>query len=248
MVRVRRRRRGRCRCRRRSGRDPARPLRAGRRSADASTARRSRAVPLPRQGQRRDDRPREGGRRRRPRQLSGFVAWITWLGVHLFYLIGFQNRVLVILRWTVSFFTHGRGERLITARRTQGRALKTTPVERAQGEPEREHDGGGVRARDEALDEPGEDEPRHRAEHDADRAPRPLYAAPRRAWRTGLDERPPHAQPCRGGDRDARELEHAVPDEQPQEVAAVAAWPRGPPRPPAGCRWWPGRNRSAGQA
>jgi NADH dehydrogenase len=45
--------------------------------------------------------------------LSGFVAWATWLVVHLWYLIGFQNRLLVVIRWAVSFFTHGRGARLI---------------------------------------------------------------------------------------------------------------------------------------
>jgi NADH:ubiquinone reductase (H+-translocating) len=45
--------------------------------------------------------------------LSGFLAWATWLVVHLWYLIGFQNRVLVVIRWAVSFFTHGRGARLI---------------------------------------------------------------------------------------------------------------------------------------
>jgi NADH dehydrogenase len=45
--------------------------------------------------------------------LSGFIAWWTWLVVHLWYLIGFQNRVLVVIRWAVSFFTHGRGARLI---------------------------------------------------------------------------------------------------------------------------------------
>jgi NADH dehydrogenase len=48
-------------------------------------------------------------------QLSGFLAWATWLLVHLFYLIGFQNRVLVLIRWSISFVTHGRGARLITA-------------------------------------------------------------------------------------------------------------------------------------
>jgi NADH dehydrogenase len=48
-------------------------------------------------------------------QLSGFVAWVTWLVVHLWYLVGFQNRVLVIVRWAFSFVTHGRGARLITA-------------------------------------------------------------------------------------------------------------------------------------
>jgi NADH:ubiquinone reductase (H+-translocating) len=45
--------------------------------------------------------------------LSGFPAWVTWLVVHLWYLIGFQNRLLVVIRWAVSFFTHGRGARLI---------------------------------------------------------------------------------------------------------------------------------------
>ena len=38
-------------------------------------------------------------------QLSGFLAWVAWLVVHLFYLIGFQNRLLVLLRWTFSFVT-----------------------------------------------------------------------------------------------------------------------------------------------
>jgi NADH:quinone reductase (non-electrogenic) len=45
--------------------------------------------------------------------LSGLVAWVTWLVVHLWYLIGFQNRLLVVIRWAFSFFTHGRGARLI---------------------------------------------------------------------------------------------------------------------------------------
>jgi NADH:ubiquinone reductase (H+-translocating) len=47
--------------------------------------------------------------------VAGFPAWVIWLIVHLFYLIGFQNRLLVLLRWTSSFLTHGRGARLITA-------------------------------------------------------------------------------------------------------------------------------------
>ena len=47
-------------------------------------------------------------------RLSGFVAWLTWLVVHLFYLIGFENRLLVLTQWAFSFFTHGRGARLIT--------------------------------------------------------------------------------------------------------------------------------------
>ena len=47
-------------------------------------------------------------------RLSGFVAWLTWLTVHLWYLIGFENRLLVLIRWAFSFLAHGRGARLIT--------------------------------------------------------------------------------------------------------------------------------------
>jgi NADH dehydrogenase len=45
--------------------------------------------------------------------VGGVVAWALWLVIHLWYLIGFQNRVLVFLRWVWSFLTHGRGGRLI---------------------------------------------------------------------------------------------------------------------------------------
>jgi NADH dehydrogenase len=48
-------------------------------------------------------------------RLSGVVAWLTWLVVHLFYLVGFQNRIVVFVRWSFSFFNHGRSSRLITA-------------------------------------------------------------------------------------------------------------------------------------
>jgi NADH dehydrogenase len=45
--------------------------------------------------------------------VSGFPAWSLWLGVHIAYLIGFQNRLVVLLRWSISFFTRGRGARRI---------------------------------------------------------------------------------------------------------------------------------------
>jgi hypothetical protein len=48
-------------------------------------------------------------------RLSGFPAWITWLVVHLFYLVGFQNRLLVLIRWAFSFVTRGRGARIISS-------------------------------------------------------------------------------------------------------------------------------------
>jgi NADH dehydrogenase len=47
-------------------------------------------------------------------RLSGLIAWLIWLFVHLWYLVGFQNRLLVFIQWFVSFATHGRGARLIT--------------------------------------------------------------------------------------------------------------------------------------
>ncbi len=46
-------------------------------------------------------------------RVSGFPAWLLWLGIHIFYLIGFQNRLLVLIRWSFSFFTRGRGSRVI---------------------------------------------------------------------------------------------------------------------------------------
>ena len=46
-------------------------------------------------------------------KLSGLPAWIVWLVVHLWYLIGFQNRLVVLIRWSFSFFSHGRSARLI---------------------------------------------------------------------------------------------------------------------------------------
>jgi NADH dehydrogenase len=46
--------------------------------------------------------------------LSGFPAWALWVVVHIYYLIGFENRVVVLVRWAYYFFTRGRGARLIT--------------------------------------------------------------------------------------------------------------------------------------
>ena len=45
---------------------------------------------------------------------GGLIAWVMWLVIHIFYLIGFANRIVVMVRWAWSFFTSGRGTRLIT--------------------------------------------------------------------------------------------------------------------------------------
>jgi NADH dehydrogenase len=46
-------------------------------------------------------------------RFGGFGAWLTWLAVHLYYLIGFKNRVFVFMQWVWSYFTFRRGARLI---------------------------------------------------------------------------------------------------------------------------------------
>jgi NADH dehydrogenase len=48
--------------------------------------------------------------------LSGLVAWLVWLFIHILWLIGFRNRVLVMVNWIWSYFAWQRGPRLITER------------------------------------------------------------------------------------------------------------------------------------
>jgi NADH:ubiquinone reductase (H+-translocating) len=50
--------------------------------------------------------------------MSGFPAWLTWLTVHIFFLIGFRNRLSVLANWTWTYFTFTRGARLITGSHT----------------------------------------------------------------------------------------------------------------------------------
>jgi NADH dehydrogenase len=50
-------------------------------------------------------------------RLSGFSAWLTWLFVHIFFLIGFRNRLIVMFDWFWSYVTFQRGARLITGHR-----------------------------------------------------------------------------------------------------------------------------------
>ena len=49
-----------------------------------------------------------------PLKLSGLIAWVAWLGIHIMFLIGFRNRFLVMFQWAWSFFSYDRGARLIT--------------------------------------------------------------------------------------------------------------------------------------
>ena len=56
-------------------------------------------------------------------RLTGLAAWLTWLVVHIFFLVGFRNRVLVLLQWAWSYLTFDRGARLITETSEQWRLL-----------------------------------------------------------------------------------------------------------------------------
>jgi NADH dehydrogenase len=51
--------------------------------------------------------------------VSGVIAWFMWLFIHLMYLVGFQNRVVVLIQWFYSYATFNRGARLITGSKDQ---------------------------------------------------------------------------------------------------------------------------------
>ncbi len=58
--------------------------------------------------------------------FGGFFAWLAWIFVHIFFLIGFRNRLLVLIQWAYSYVTYRRGARLITGE--VGPATPTRPV------------------------------------------------------------------------------------------------------------------------
>jgi NADH dehydrogenase len=55
-------------------------------------------------------------------RLTGVIAWLMWLGVHLVYITGFKNRLTALLHWAVSFLGRGRSERTTTEQQIFGRA------------------------------------------------------------------------------------------------------------------------------
>ncbi|OLE29204.1 MAG: FAD-dependent oxidoreductase [Catenulispora sp. 13_1_20CM_3_70_7] len=60
-----------------------------------------------------------------PIRTCGFIAWLIWLVVHLCYIVGFRNRVTVVMHWAVSFLGRGRSERAITLRQARIAAVST---------------------------------------------------------------------------------------------------------------------------
>jgi NADH dehydrogenase len=69
-------------------------------------------------------------------RLSGYVAWLAWLFIHLIYLIQFDNRVLVLFQWAWNYFTRNRSARLITGEDLRLRDqldAHALPAEKAKG-------------------------------------------------------------------------------------------------------------------
>ena len=48
--------------------------------------------------------------------FDGFIAWLLWLFIHIYYLIGFENKLLVMVQWGWNYFTRTRGAQLITGK------------------------------------------------------------------------------------------------------------------------------------
>lgn len=67
--------------------------------------------------------------------VSGYFAWLAWLFVHVFFLIGFRNRLIVLIQWAWSYLTYERGARLITG----DTSLPGWSVPKASEERETEH-------------------------------------------------------------------------------------------------------------
>jgi NADH dehydrogenase len=71
-----------------------------------------------------------------PFKLSGFVAWVAWLFVHLIFLIGFRNKAAVLLQWAYSYFSYKRGARIITNLPQEGPLLKSPATDESSSRSE----------------------------------------------------------------------------------------------------------------
>ena len=58
-------------------------------------------------------------------RISGILAWLAWLFVHIIFLVGFRNRIAVLFNWAYAYLTYGRGARLITGRQSAGKGGET---------------------------------------------------------------------------------------------------------------------------
>ncbi len=54
-------------------------------------------------------------------EFSGFIAWVMWLALHLVYLVGFKNRLVTLILWSIAFVTRSRGQMAITEQQAWAR-------------------------------------------------------------------------------------------------------------------------------
>jgi len=66
-----------------------------------------------------------------PIKMRGFIAWLAWLFVHLLFLIGFRNKVAVVINWIYSYFAYKRGARIIIGSRSKPKVVSPPPVQSA---------------------------------------------------------------------------------------------------------------------
>ena len=59
-------------------------------------------------------------------KFSGFLAWLAWLAVHILFLVGFTNKLTVVIRWVWAFFTRRQGARVFTSDEGRGLVQITT--------------------------------------------------------------------------------------------------------------------------
>ena len=52
-------------------------------------------------------------------KFSGLIAWLAWLFVHLIFLIGFRNKITVLINWIYAYFAYKRGARIIVSSRSR---------------------------------------------------------------------------------------------------------------------------------
>jgi len=63
-----------------------------------------------------------------PIHMKGLVAWLAWLFVHLIFLIGFRNKIAVLLDWMYAYFAYHRGARIIIGSRSQPPVCKPSAL------------------------------------------------------------------------------------------------------------------------
>jgi NADH dehydrogenase len=80
--------------------------------------------------------------------LRGFMAWLAWLLVHIIYLVGFKNRIIVLITWAWSYFTYKRGARLVTGGPRQREAERLITAVVREPREERGEEPAAARAGD----------------------------------------------------------------------------------------------------